>query len=153
MGKIPDEGESNCEPWYGDGLHFTCQQCGNCCTGPSGYVWFNEEEGRAMATYLGISESAFYRHYARKARGKWSLKEVKRRGQYDCVFLDWDGRGKALCQIYPVRPTQCQTWPFWPENLQSPEAWNEAAKDCPGMRHGKDFIPVEQIRILCDSNP
>jgi Fe-S-cluster containining protein len=116
-------------------------------------VWFNEHEGKAMADYLGISEDEFYRRFARRKHGKWSLTEVKRRGQYDCVFLERDGSGKAWCGVYPVRPKQCQTFPFWPENLRSPQAWNEAAKDCPGMRHGKDFFPVEQIRILRDSNP
>jgi len=148
----PDE-DRHGNPWYSDGLSFTCHQCGNCCTGPSGYVWFNEHEGRAMADYLNIDEAEFYRRFARKKHGQWSLTEVKRRGQHDCVFLEWDGQGKAWCGIYPVRPTQCQTWPFWPENLRSPEAWEEAAETCPGMRHGKDFFPVEQIRIIRDSNP
>jgi Fe-S-cluster containining protein len=140
-------------PWYREGLHFTCHQCGNCCTGPPGYVWFNEAEGRAMAAHLGVSEATFYEQYARRANGKWSLREVKRNGQYDCVFLQRDGQGKALCGVYPARPKQCATWPFWPENLASREAWDEVAKDCPGMRHGKDFFPVDQIRIIRDSNP
>jgi Fe-S-cluster containining protein len=145
-----DEGE---QPWYKDGLSFTCHQCGNCCTGPSGYVWFDESEGRAIAGHLGLSEKAFYQRYARKKFGRWSLTEVKRAGQYDCVFLQRDASGKAWCGIYPVRPTQCQTWPFWPENLESPEAWREASRTCPGMRNGKDFFPVEQIRVIRDRNP
>ena len=37
---------------------------------------------------------------------------------YDCVFLKEDPeRGRKTCSIYPVRPLQCRTWPFWPENL------------------------------------
>jgi Fe-S-cluster containining protein len=140
-------------PWYADGLHFTCHQCGNCCTGPPGYVWFDEDEGRALAEHLGLSEAEFYKRYAKKKHGKWSLDEVKRDGQYDCVFLERDDQGKAWCGVYPVRPTQCQTWPFWPENLESPEAWDEAAETCPGMRRGKDFFPIDQIRIIRDRNP
>jgi len=31
-------------PWYRDGLSFSCTQCGNCCSGPEGYVWVDEEE-------------------------------------------------------------------------------------------------------------
>ena len=145
--------ENEQQPWYADGLHFTCHQCGNCCTGPPGYVWFSATEGKAIAEHLGLSEAEFYRRYARKKRGRYSLTEVKRGDQYDCVFLQRDEHGKALCSIYPVRPTQCRTFPFWPEHLESREAWDEAAKDCPGMRHGKVFFPPEQIRILRDENP
>ena len=39
---------------YADGLRFECTQCGNCCTGPPGRVWFSEEEGEAMAENLGV---------------------------------------------------------------------------------------------------
>jgi len=145
--------ETETEPWYADGLSFTCTQCGNCCTGPPGYVWFSDEEAKQIAEHLGISEREFRKRYAKKKFGKWSLGEVKRNGQYDCVFLTRDEQGKAWCSIYPVRPTQCQTWPFWPENLASPEAWEKAAETCPGMRTGKDYYPPEQIRIIRDQNP
>lgn len=69
----------------------------------------------------------------------------------DCVFLARDGAGRAACSIYPVRPAQCRTWPFWPENLATPEDWGRAAKSCPGMDRGR-FYPIEQIRIIRDSN-
>ena len=45
----------------------------------------------------------------------------------DCVF--WEG--DAGCAIYPVRPTQCRTFPFWSEHLRSPEAWRERAGGSP----------------------
>ena len=32
------------QPWYADGLSFTCTQCGNCCTGGPGYVWISDME-------------------------------------------------------------------------------------------------------------
>ena len=41
--------------WYADGLRFSCTQCGNCCTGPPGAVWFNEDEGKAMADKVGVA--------------------------------------------------------------------------------------------------
>lgn len=141
------------ESWYKDGLSFECTQCGNCCTGPPGYVWFNQAEAAAMAAHLGLSELQFKLRYARKAMGRWTLDEVHNdRGEYDCVFLRRDESGKALCSIYEVRPTQCRTWPFWPENLRSQRAWQRAAKTCPGMRKGGDFYPAEQIRIIRDRN-
>jgi len=52
----------------------------------------------------------------------------------DCVFFD--GR-RRTCQVYDARPRQCRTWPFWPSNLASPEAWQEIADRCPGCNHGR----------------
>ncbi|MEM6749428.1 MAG: YkgJ family cysteine cluster protein [Planctomycetota bacterium] len=145
-------GEKRRQEWYADGLNFGCTRCGNCCTGPPGFVWFTEEEGRAIAAHLGVSEAVFFRRYAAKKFGRWSLTEVHRGpDQHDCVFLTRDPEGKAGCSIYPVRPTQCQTWPFWDSNLESADAWAEAAEHCPGMLRGA-VVPVEQVRITASRN-
>jgi Fe-S-cluster containining protein len=135
------------DEWYEDGLKFTCQQCGNCCTGPPGAVWFEDTEGRAMAKQLGIEVATFYKQYAHKIRGKWSLREREIEGKFDCVFLDRSSE-KPSCKLYSSRPLQCRTWPFWKENLRSPEAWAQAkrATPCAGMNSGK-LIPIEEIRI------
>ena len=141
--------------WYADGLRFQCTQCGNCCTGPSGWVWFTDEEGSAMARRLGVDEKAFYERYARKVRGRWSLVETRTEHGYDCVFLDRKSvPGKAICSLYGARPMQCRTWPFWPENIRTERAWKEVKQvtPCPGMGRGK-LIPVEEIRIQRDVTP
>lgn len=135
------------KPWYGEGLRFSCTQCGNCCTGPPGAVWFTAPEARAMAAALGLDEATFRRRHARVIEGRWSLNEQLTEHGYDCVFLDRDSRpGTAICRLYGARPRQCRTWPFWPENLQSPEAWAQAraTTPCPGMDQG-ELIPVERI--------
>ena len=146
------------EPWYGDGLSFSCTQCGNCCTGPSGYVWFDEDEAREMADYLKIDIAEFYSKYTAKALGRRTLGEVRRdKKTYDCVFLVETGAGKRVCGVYPVRPVQCRTWPFWPSNLKSRRAWDAAAESCPGMRHpearGPGFVPIEEVRVRLAENP
>lgn len=141
--------------WYADGLRFACTQCGNCCTGPPGVVWFNEDEGRAMAEKLGITPEAFYRDHARKIDGRWSLNEVSTSHGFDCAFLDREHiPGKAICALYEARPSQCRTWPFWPENLSSKRAWLAAKQrtPCPGMDNGS-LIPIERIRIQRDATP
>jgi len=149
MGRNPTQRE-----WYSGGLRFTCTQCGNCCTGPSGYVWFNDEELTAMADYTGLTREQFMRRHARRIGNRLSLGERKTAHGYDCVFLQRDPRGKALCTIYPVRPTQCRTWPFWPENLSSPEAYDRAGERCPGMQAGLkgrgEFHSYQQITIRRD---
>ena len=72
---------------------------------------------------------------------------IEHRVTKDCIFLRQVGE-KKLCAIYPVRPNQCRTWPFWPENLSSPNAWNEAARRCPGINRGRrySFEEIEKIR-------
>ncbi len=139
--------------WYSDGLRFACTQCGNCCTGPPGAVWFTPEEGRVMARKLGLEEGEFYRRFARKLDGRWSLTEKMSAFGHDCIFLDRESvPGRATCSLYEARPTQCRTWPFWPENLSSKRAWVTAKKrtPCPGMDTGK-LVPIEQIRIQRDT--
>ena len=152
------------DAWYSDGLQFTCTQCGNCCTGPPGYVWLDDDEAAAIATRLGIDLRTFFAQYTRLIDGRVTLNETYNRSQrgYDCVFLDRDKDDKALCTIYEDRPAQCRTWPFWPENIKSQRAWREIAKTCPGVDAGIGdkrtepagrFYPVEQIRIIRDKTP
>lgn len=141
-------------PWYADGLHFTCHQCGNCCSGPPGYVWFDEDEAAAMAAHLNLSVEDFRARHARKEGRAWTLGENLTPKGYDCVFLRRDAQGKALCSIYTVRPRQCRTWPFWNDNLGSPAQWNRSATRCAGMAAGAQgqgrYYPIEQIRIIRD---
>lgn len=131
------------------GLRFSCTQCGGCCTGPTGFVLFTDTEAKAMAKDLGITSDEFYEHYTRDTIVGRSLKENKTSYGYDCVFLDRDDRGKALCTIYTTRPEQCRTWPFWKSNLESQDDWVEAAQDCPGMNTGT-LYSTKHIRITRD---
>lgn len=140
------------QEWYSQGLRFECTQCGNCCTGPPGAVWFSEREAIAMAERFELTVIEFRHTYARKLDEGWSLNEVHTAQGFDCIFLDRQSMpGKAVCSIYEVRPSQCRTWPFWPENLKSSQQW-EAVKrrmPCPGMNTGT-LIPIDQIRIQRD---
>ena len=158
------------QPWYAGGLDFTCTTCGNCCTGGPGFVWVEEVEIERAAEHLQMSVPAFKKKYCRKIGQKVSFKEVRRpNGNHDCVFLTEipaeppAGGTKELepgelipltrrvCGIYPVRPLQCRTWPFWGENVVTPSAWNRAAKGCPGMNRGGRHFPLEQIVELRDA--
>ncbi len=119
---------SNSQPWFKEGLRFQCTGCGKCCTGSPGYVWVSEEEIVEIAAYLNISVDAFAKRYLRKIDGAYSLKEDVH--TFDCVFL-----AGTKCKIYPVRPKQCKTFPWWVQNLESKEDWELAAKRCEGINH------------------
>ena len=141
------------DEWYSGGLRFSCTQCGNCCTGPPGTVWFTDAEAAAIAGSLGIEMADFLTQYAKQVDGRWSLKENLVGAGYDCVFLDRSTSGVARCSIYGDRPTQCRTWPFWPENLTSQRTWQAVKRrtPCPGMDEGT-LVPIERIRILRDKS-
>jgi uncharacterized protein len=166
--------ESPAEPWFADGLQFTCSQCGNCCSGPPGFVWITREEIGRVAKYLGISPQEVVEKYCRKIAGRFSLKERRhpRHGGYDCIFIkeipaenqksdqphtEEVAHTRRICSIYSVRPLQCRTWPFWSGNLSSRAAWESASKRCPGMNQGKLFkqAQIEKLRDAKDwpTNP
>ena len=128
-------------PWYADGLRFGCTRCGHCCTG-EGHVWVGRGRIREIAEFLGLSLEAFSRRYLRLVEGRLSL--VDKPDRPDCVF--WEGdRG---CSIYAVRPTQCRTFPFWREHLESPEAWRELGREVPGIGRGRRHDETEIRRRL-----
>lgn len=135
---------------HGPGLAFQCTLCGNCCTGPEGYVLVSDAEVAGLAKRFNVSTTEFVERYTHQtARGR-SLKEHLTPSGYDCVFLDREKiPGKAVCGVYEDRPAQCRTWPFWDSNLHSRGAWERAKRTCPGMDKGKTYS-VQQIRVLRD---
>lgn len=138
------------EPWFADGLSFTCSQCGNCCTGPPGYVFLSTTEIGRLAEFLNLPREDVIDRYCRRIGARYSLKEKRGAGGWDCIFLEEIGR-KRVCTIYPVRPLQCRTWPFWTGNLASQKAWDAAAARCPGMSAGSRRFTREQIEALRDA--
>jgi Fe-S-cluster containining protein len=123
---MPDGGPA---PWYSRGLRFVCESCGHCCTGSPGYVWVTRSDLEAIARLLGQTFEEALPH-VRSVEGRTSLREL---AFGDCLFYH-PVRG---CRIYPVRPAQCATWPFWATNLSSPEAWQTTTRNCLGVGRGK----------------
>lgn len=124
--------KKDAQPWYEDGLQFTCSGCGDCCTGAPGYVWVNKEEIAALAAEVGLDVETFEKRYVRLIGVRKSLNELPH--SYDCVFLDAKTR---KCTVYSARPRQCRTWPFWESNIRTPEAWAHTCEVCPGSGAGR----------------
>lgn len=127
------------QPWYADGLQFSCTRCGNCCGGEPGYVWVNKDEIEALARRFELTPKEFRRQYTVRVKNRGiSLSET---GDFDCIFYDRE----QGCTVYEDRPQQCRTWPFWRRVVASPTTWKDAARDCPGMNQGSHYDLV-QIR-------
>lgn len=118
------------------GLRFTCTGCGACCRRP-GPVYFTGGDLERAAAYLGMTPAAFRRRY--RVRRRDGVPAVDPGPDSPCVFLGEDDR----CTIYPARPTQCRTWPFWPEVVRRKRSWEKAARSCEGMNHGRRHSPAE----------
>lgn len=128
-------------PWYKKGLRFECTQCGACCKnhGEYAFVYLTEHDLRAIPKFLGVPRREFVEQYCTTDEG-WV---VLRMDEPACAFLDENNR----CKIYPVRPKQCATWPFWTENLER-SVWEGQVKECcPGIGKG-EVTPAEEVERI-----
>ncbi|GAB4334310.1 MAG: YkgJ family cysteine cluster protein [Desulfobulbaceae bacterium] len=106
-----------------------CSRCpGTCCRGRSGNIWVSSPEIDRIAAYLSISRIELVMTFLRSVDNRFSIRERPGDQQYECVFLDTVARG---CTIYPVRPAQCRSFPFWDYFRTRLE---ELARECPGVR-------------------
>jgi len=109
--------------------HKACENCsGYCCTGESGNIWVNKEEIKKIAGFLDLSSEDLVKYYLTKIHYKYSLKELKISGDFQCVFFDDKNKN---CSIYEVRPNQCRTFPFWDYFKNNIE---EITKECLGIK-------------------
>lgn len=124
---------------FDQGVRFACQQCGSCCTGEPGTVSVSRDEMIRLADHLGLSVPGLIEACLDPFRDSYTIRE---RIGGDCLFYD---RG---CTIYPVRPAQCRTYPFWVKNLRSEYAWKQVCRECPGIGHGPLYSREEILDIL-----
>jgi uncharacterized protein len=128
---------------FEDGIQFECQKCGGCCTGAPGEVRLTMEEAKAMSTFLRMPEGNFLPQFCRYS-DQLLLKE---KANGDCVFFQG-----GSCMVYPVRPRQCRTFPFWLKALRSAGAWTETERQCPGVGKGRRYSKKEILDLLQESD-
>jgi Fe-S-cluster containining protein len=121
-------------------LKFKCQGSGNCCVthGEFGFVFVSKTDRKRFADFFEMPMSAFTKKHCRRVGKFWALKDNPKSSE--CLFLV-----NKRCSAYSARPTQCRTWPFWPEVMNA-KTWNkEVASFCPGVGKGK---VVSQEKII-----
>ena len=126
-----------------EGLRFECVKgCVKCCAIP-GSVFVHEKEIPAMAEYFKMTEEDFIEKYLKTPWGGiWKLNFPE---DEPCMFLEENG-----CSIYPVRPAQCRTFPFWPENISNVKEWQKLRKLCPGIGKGRLYTIDEITDIMAE---
>jgi hypothetical protein len=108
---------------------YLCQRCGNCCRWP-GDVRVTDEETRAIAAFLHMSEAAFVGKHTRLNANRTGLSILEKENG-ECHFLE----GVNTCLIQPVKPAQCRgfpnqwNFPGWREVCEAVEATSGRAGD------------------------
>ena len=119
-----------------EGIRFSCTQCGYCCIKP-GSVFFSRDEIKKAAELLKTTVKSFKHKYITEKIHD-NLYELYTKSA--CPFYNED----AGCVIYKARPSQCSTYPFWPNNFQNEKTIQKLFSECPGTGRGK-FHSYEKI--------
>lgn len=140
MTNSTDQNPLDQRPYFFDqGIRFTCQQCGVCCTGDPGTIYISHGEIDALARHLALSRDDLIQRYLYPFKDSYSI------GEDDdgrCLFYD------GGCTIYLQRPRQCRTFPFWFDNMRSKDRWQKIASQCPGIGSGRLYGREEILVIL-----
>lgn len=117
-------------------FRFECQTgCTNCCT-QNGHVYLNEDDITRISAHLGLERDTFEKRYL--CRSPEGMRLTFPRPD-SCHFLVSSG-----CKIHEVKPLQCRTFPYWPENVRNRASWKALRRYCPGIGVG----PLVQIEVV-----
>lgn len=133
----------NCKCFYESGLNFKCKEgCVDCCANESGFVFLSSRdiEHIAKATALTIQQAIEVYTRVFVSDSKERFRVLKEYSNNKCIFLTDKG-----CSIYPDRPIQCSTYPFWPRVLASMATWCAEEVMCPGINDKSQLISKSDI--------
>jgi Fe-S-cluster containining protein len=150
------------------GISFQCTACGKCCTGASGgKVWVNEAEQDAIAQLLNlknrqdlqdqylvqdtINTTISSSSSSSSTNNKWGIQMIPHdtsntlnTQEEKCIFLTSENK----CSIYRARPTQCQTFPFWPALVASEHDWETTARSqCEGITISTNYATTTTTQV------
>jgi Fe-S-cluster containining protein len=113
---------------------FECTKCGRCCQHDGERrVVVSSEEVVALSRLTALPPAAFLRP---------SEPALQSRADGACVFLDAARR----CSVYAARPTQCRTYPWWPE-LVTPLGWLRERARCEGIDAPGADVPAAEVAM------
>jgi Fe-S-cluster containining protein len=104
-------------------------------------VYLTEDDIIRLSDHLKIPPSDFERRYVYRTKNIRRLR-VPRHAQ--CEFLESGG-----CSVHEAKPTQCRTFPYWPELLDSRRAWHKTGSWCPGIGEG-ELVNIEDANAQAE---
>jgi uncharacterized protein len=117
-------------------FRFACQSgCTRCCD-QRGFVYLTEADAQRAAGFLRLTPEEFERRYVYRTR---QLRRLRKPRHSQCQFLTGSG-----CSIHTAKPTQCRTFPFWPQHVGDRESWAALGEKCPGVGQGQ-LIPLRAV--------
>jgi Fe-S-cluster containining protein len=123
-----------------DGLRFSCIGCGGCCSGNPGLIYLTQSEFLAIAEHLSSSCENLHGTSVVPYKNAFRIVELE---NGECTFFK-----NKKCSIYPVRPLQCKTYPFWFSLVRNADVWEAESKMCPGIGAGKLHTADEIVNTL-----
>lgn len=145
-----DNTEKHDEPFYKDGLQFSCKRCSFCCGHSPGFVYLSKRDLESLCRHTKLSAKQFVETYCRWADYSYGeqVLALKEKKNYDCIL--WENG----CTCYESRPVQCSTYPFWTWMINDRETWEECGKTCPGINNGKLWsrAEIEENKKAYDEN-
>mmetsp|Transcript_14015 Transcript_14015/g.23336 ORF Transcript_14015/g.23336 Transcript_14015/m.23336 type:complete len:765 (-) Transcript_14015:26-2320(-) len=127
---------SKSKPWFDGAVGFACTACGKCCLSRGqSRVFVNPKEIERISKQTKLSAETFTTNIKQSKssmNGNSITNLVSLKGDptgKQCMFLDT----KNHCSIYESRPTQCRTYPYWPQNMIGQAEWLAESYDCEGI--------------------
>ncbi|MDA3793431.1 MAG: YkgJ family cysteine cluster protein [Elusimicrobia bacterium] len=115
-------------------IDFNCESCGNCCR-EKGFVEVSDSEIKDIAKYLAVIRTHFIKKHINEVRDKLCFNEHP---EEPCKFLKDNS-----CNIYPVRPKQCRTFPYWRSIARNDDRIKEMLRYCEGIKI--EWLKKEEI--------
>ena len=133
-----------------NGIEFSCQLCGKCCTGfKEGEVYLYKEDILRLAKFIGLDGKKGLREFAEKYLKVindsffWKEPEAQRGKTYryktlGFKFTEEDEHCHFLknnaCSVHVARPFQCRSFPFWKMMVSSKKNFDNYTKKCKGLQ-------------------
>ncbi len=133
-----------------NGIEFSCQMCGKCCTGLNeGEVYLYKDDIFRLAKFLGLKGKKGLRDFAEKYLKViddsfyWKDKEEQRGKTYRFKALGFKFTGEDehchflkenICTVHIYRPFQCRSFPFWQMMVSSKKNFDDYTKKCKGLQ-------------------
>jgi Fe-S-cluster containining protein len=145
-----------------NGIEFSCQMCGKCCSGfHEGEVYLYKEDILRLAEFIKNEEKINLKEFAKKYLKVindsffWKEPGAERGKTYRFKTLGFKFTGETehchflienKCSVHTARPFQCRSFPFWQMMVSSKKNFDNYTKKCQGLQllKGK-FYTKEEI--------